>query len=140
MMYFRYAEVGDKVWSLIYGWGEIIKIDNDPLYPITVKFDESDYTVLYRLDGKSNGEYSNQDLFYEEIKFEVPEPKVIDLPVDTKILVWNEGRKTKYKRYFSHFGELRTVYVFANGATSWSAESKDDVTRWDYWKLAEENQ
>lgn len=54
MRKFDNAKVGDKVFSTIYGWGEIVevnKFNEEP--PIIVKFQESG-TVYYTLDGKYN--------------------------------------------------------------------------------------
>ena len=58
------------------------------------------------------------------------------VPVDTKILVSYCGKKWS-RRHFAKY-EDETVYVWKNGTTSFSAESKDYKAEWNYDKLYEE--
>lgn len=58
------------------------------------------------------------------------------VPVDTKILVSCGGEEWS-KRHFAKY-EDGTVYAWKNGTTSFSVESKDYETEWDYAKLYEE--
>lgn len=55
--------------------------------------------------------------------------------VDTPVLVSSNGIKW-HKRYFAKADYL-DVWVWDNGATSWSVESDKDVTAWTHIKLAE---
>ena len=64
--------------------------------------------------------------------------RVIDwykIPVDAKILVSDDG-KDWIKRHFAKY-EDEHVYTFRNGLSSFTTE-KDDVYRWNYAKLYEE--
>ena len=55
------------------------------------------------------------------------------VPVDTKVYVYREG--IKYRRYFAHYKD-DTVYVWANGCTSWSGPHT--TADYDTVELAEE--
>ena len=57
------------------------------------------------------------------------------VPVDAKVLVSNDG-KDWIKRHFAKY-EDEHVYTFRNGLSSFTTE-KDDVYRWNYAKLYEE--
>lgn len=58
-----------------------------------------------------------------------------NVAVNTPVLVSSNGIKW-HKRYFAKADYL-DVWVWDNGATSWSAESDKDVTTWTHIKLAE---
>ena len=55
--------------------------------------------------------------------------------VDTPILVRDSEEETWRKRYFAKY-EDNTVYAWAGGATSWSAERSSNITDWKMAKLA----
>ena len=68
--------------------------------------------------------------------------EVIDwskVPVDTKILVSNEGDKGWKRRYFAKYKDGK-VYVWALGKTSFTANNNEDVTDWEYAKLYNEGE
>lgn len=56
------------------------------------------------------------------------------VPVDTKILVSDDGESWQ-KRYFASYNG-KCVFVFQNGCTSWSGGMITNI--WKYAKLAEE--
>ena len=55
--------------------------------------------------------------------------------VDTPVLVSSDGI-IWHRRYFAK-ADYGDVYVWNNGATSWSSKDNKDVTAWAYIKLAE---
>lgn len=59
-----------------------------------------------------------------------------EVPVDTPVLVSSNGIIWK-RMYFAKVGYGGEVYVWDNGATSWSAKDSKDVTAWTHIKLAE---
>lgn len=69
---------------------------------------------------------------YEEPKITIP----ADTPVDTKILVSNNGLDFT-RRYLAKIDGGK-VYAWMSGATSWSTNDKT-LMPWEYGKLAEES-
>lgn len=62
------------------------------------------------------------------------------VPVDTKIIVWdNSWKNNKIKGHFAKF-ENGEIYAWNGGITSWSANSygREQLARWDNAELAEE--
>ena len=68
---------------------------------------------------------------YEEPRITIP----ADTPIDTKILVSDDG-KIWLRRHFAGFDE-DLVSAWLEGNTSWS--NKNGASRWKYGKLAEES-
>lgn len=56
--------------------------------------------------------------------------------VDTPIFVKDYKCDAWKKRYFAFYKD-ETVYAWANGATTWSAENDRNIIPWSYAKLAE---
>lgn len=129
---FENAKVGDKVWCITSGWGEVRGIDFSKAYPIGVYF-TSDEFKTYTVEGRYTVDDLNQSLFWDEVVFEAPSKPLPKLNVDDKVLVWREGDTFKYKRYFSHFSDGK-IYCFKDGATSFSAE-RTLVTAWDNFEI-----
>lgn len=59
--------------------------------------------------------------------------------VDTKILVSCTDHGVWCKRHFAKY-ENGKVYAWANGATSFTSQKDDNITYWEYAKLAEEGE
>ena len=89
MSYFNGIEVGDKVWSFEYGWGEVVSVDTD-IKEIMVAFNVCN-DAIYDFKGiKVDEVEANQTLFWDEIKFEAPKPPKISLK-ENKIKIKLEG-------------------------------------------------
>ena len=77
MSYFDGIKVGQKVWSFEYGWGKTIEIEKDY---IRVEFLEKNIkSRLYKFDGSLFHSQTNQTLFWDKIKFEIPKKQKIEL-------------------------------------------------------------
>ena len=128
MTTFETAQVGDRVWCLLYGWHPIIDTQHNVNYPILTR--KGSYTI----DGRN---YSNngRTLFWDEVVITPPPKPLPKLEVDTKVLVWDNEDKLVRKRYFSHFDNTNNIHVFAQGATSWT---KDLTTKYPNWELAKD--
>lgn len=94
---FENAKVGDKVWDIIYGWGNIISVIKDYPFPIMVEFGNGKRTS-YKFNGKYNDTDVNPVLFWNEIKIDIPE-KPFDLESELKKLKVQEF-KTAERNYF----------------------------------------
>jgi len=68
---FADAKVGDRVWSIEFGWGRVINTNFDHSFPILVEFEEKKFSVSYTPFGQRFLE-TKQTLFWDEIKFEIP--------------------------------------------------------------------
>lgn len=65
-----------------------------------------------------------------------PEVDWTKVQVDTPVLVSDDGIKW-FRRYFAKVSKLDTIYVYCDGATSWSADG-DSPVQYKYAELAEE--
>ena len=72
-----------------------------------------------------------------ESEYKEPEVDWSKVPVDTPVLVKDCERETWYNRYFAYYRDGE-VFVYDCGATSWSAGKEPDCSRWEYTKLANE--
>ena len=138
MKMFENAKIGDKVWDIRLGWGEIIEIGYTILYPITVKFDS--IIDKYTFEGKWAIKDKFPTLFWNEFKipekaFKKPLP---NLEIDAKVLVRSEEETEWHRRHFAGWTENNQMKCWTAGATSWSVENYDDYLFWDKWKLPEE--
>lgn len=81
--------------------------------------------------------YGCSDWLFTEYK-EEPEVDWSKVKVDTPILVkYFETSNKWFKRYFAKYEDGK-VYAWDDGMTSWTANGEeDDITSWDYAKLAE---
>lgn len=108
---------------------------------------------LGRIDGRCNGVNCEICPFYEYdcVNLEITTPELaikaimdykgndtidwLKVPVDTKVLVRDTKVEKWKRRYFAKY-ENGKVYVFRNGADSFTAND-EDVYRWEYTKLYE---
>ena len=89
---FKSARVGNRVWSLVHGWGKVIHINNKSSYPIIVGFDNG-ANCMYTFEGKVH-ERENQTLFWDEVKFELPES-----PFVLKDFLFNNLEPKKFEQH-----------------------------------------
>ena len=126
---FETAQVGDKVWCILYGWQTIIDTQHNVNYPILTR--KGSYTI----DGRY---YSNngRTLFWDEVIITPPEKPLPKLQVDTKVLVWDDPNEEPTRGYFSHFEKNGNIVIFSGGGTSWSKFNADVPTvLWQHWEL-----
>lgn len=132
---FETAKVGDKVWSITAGWGEVRKIDYSSDYPLVVYFAEVHEFKTFTVGGLCKMGNLNQSLFWDEAVIDAPANPTPSLAVDAKILVWDVP-EVKHKRHFSHFDEYGYIYTFTDGKTSFTSRSTE-VSKWVDWDFAE---
>lgn len=103
----RNAKVGDRVWDIIYGWGNIISvIKNDP-FPIAVDFSNGK-TISYKFNGKNNDTDINPRLFWDEIKYEIPE-KPFNLENELRQLEITEFRHGGNNQFLTWSNEFKNI-------------------------------
>ena len=139
MKQFSNAKVGDKVWDIRFGWGEITEIRKKDGYPITVEFYDDDNVIvdIYTLDGKCTADSDKNPILFWN-KFEIPNEAYKKaspaLEIDTPLWVRKKGNTRWYKRYFAGWTKDGLVICWNNGATSSSVNTKTDFIVWDEWK------
>jgi hypothetical protein len=140
---FENAQIGDRVWSLRYGWGIIKHIRPNTKRVLEVFFSINVNSTLadFTTDGKRSVWDLHPELFWNEFKIP-PEAFIKPLPKlekDTKVLVWYEtglfDKRAKQKRYFSHFSEEGKIHCYEQGRTSWSATG---TQAWDNYEIYKE--
>ncbi len=121
---FEDAQVGDRVWDFVLGWGIITSIKEKSDFPLTVIFDCKDY-YIYTLEGKGYRSDLQPRLFWNEIKFEIPEKpfdlerllkelkvKIFTIEERNCYLYWsNEDRKIKY--IHDYFNQNPSIIYFS---------------------------
>jgi len=108
---------GDKVYSILKGWGEVIEIRNGLFYPVLVQFELD--TVSYTLDGKSDTAYIAPELYHTEPIITVPERRVE-----------HKGWIAIRNKFFTSFDNQRVVTNICNS---------EDILRSHYPHLSEYN-
>ena len=68
---FKDAKVGDKVWSVQEGWGEISQIAPTSAWPVRVEFPNKN-SNSYTFDGKEYECHDLPTLFWDEVKIDPP--------------------------------------------------------------------
>jgi hypothetical protein len=69
---FENAEVGDRVWDILKGWGTVTNTSAKSDYSIEVMFSYNG-VVTYTIEGKSFISDINPSLFWDEVKIKAPE-------------------------------------------------------------------
>ena len=133
---FSKAKVGDRVWDIQYDWGVITDIDKSVgiSFPISIYFYNKEKKT-FDIEGRIKPKV-NPTLFWNE--FETPSEAFIKpllkLEVDTLVWVWNDDKKYKVLRFFSHF-DNGDIYTFIDGRDS-NYNLKTTVS-WNEWELYE---
>ena len=96
---FKNAQVGDRVWDFLYGYGKVLEVDKDELW---VEFESLRIGKkrVYTFDGKLRRVGYPQTLFWDKIKFDMP------------FSLENELMKLKRKKYV--FNENNAHFVWNN--------------------------
>lgn len=90
---FAEAKIGDRVWSISFGWGEITNINtNIANYPLKVDF-VNGAPQTYAIDGRFYKSDQNPTLFWDEIKFEIPKRPKRKVKKTLQIAIY----KTEYR-------------------------------------------
>ena len=69
---FKNAKVGDRVYDMLKGWGIISSIEPKEERPIYFVADIDSFSK-FTFDGKRNRRDKNPTLFWDEVKYEIPE-------------------------------------------------------------------
>jgi hypothetical protein len=70
---FKNAQPGDRVWSIRHGWGTIQTINDHNIF---VRFANQNFNCIYTICGKFSPEDLNPSLFWDEVKFDIPQKPI----------------------------------------------------------------
>ena len=132
---FETAKVGDRVWCIRRGGGEILETGCSDDYPIYVSFEGGD-SATYTICGLFSNNDVTRSLFWDEVVIVAPVKPIPELEVDAKVLVW-VSPEHKHRRHFSHFSNNGDINTFDAGSTSFSRLHAASVTTWPFWEVAE---
>ena len=132
----REFKVGDRVWSLIYGWGNVNEIDSKigSEYLVRVVFDSGEWES-YTVDGFWKIDHKNPSLFHAnqgKIEFNTDEPIVDGQP----IWVRSEESFDWFPRHAKELGKAGGVFCHNNGTTKHSNET-GDATFWQHFRTTD---
>ena len=114
---FRNAKVGDRVWYIAKGWGTIVEINEDREYPIVFIADVDSFCT-FTFDGKRDVNDKNPSLFWDEIKYEIPEkPTIFNLENELRKLIIKEFEfeERNYYLYYNLEDEEIATRVIGRG-------------------------
>lgn len=134
---FKNAKVGDRVWFFEYGWGTIVNMFYGNEYPIVFKSDTNKF-CNFMIDGKRVINDINPSLFWNEIKFTIPE-KPFDLETELRKLeikefccgeenfhlYWDNEEQEIYIRIAEIFEEPLCVYFDEESVINFQESIKD---------------
>ena len=133
---FKDVKVGDKVWGIRRGWGEVSYIEHTGKYPIFVKF-SSYVSGKFSTEGKEFVNDINPTLYWDEFRIVPPKKPLPDLDIDTKVLVWDDGDVDKTRAHFHSFTKDGRIVTWECGCTSFTDNGRQ-VCIWDNWELYEQ--
>ena len=134
----REFKVGDRVWSLINGFGTVkdIGLEVESEYPVKVVFD-SDIRTTYTADGFWQTNHKTPSLFHAnqgKIEFDTDEP--IELVDGQPIWVRAEERYDWLPRHAKELGKTGGVFCHKNGQTKHSNVA-GTATFWRYFRTTD---
>ena len=142
MKRFLHAQVGDKVYCRVNGYGEIVEVYYYRTYPILVQFESG--KLYYTFEGKFLLPSVEPILFYVDGDNNYSETRPVQtihaklVPMDTKVYCCSDG--DVFNRYFSHYDQ-QLVYAFMDGCDSFTINTHHNNSvfcRWLKMTLAEE--
>ena len=142
MSYFDGIKEGDRVWDFIYGEGKVYEIedaDDIESYVINVKF-KSGLKESYNLNGRRfTCPSCNQSLFWDKVKFDIPERPKIELK-ENKIIKHGD----RYTRLYNIYQKIKqrcynknhTAYkLYGGSGITMCDEWYNDYTKFRDWAL-----
>lgn len=104
---FRNAKVGDRAYDILRGWGTIVAIKQDSEYPICFKADIDSFCT-FTFDGKRADIDISPSLFWDEIKYEIPE-KPFNLENELRQLEITEFRHGGNNQFLTWSNEFKNI-------------------------------
>lgn len=118
--------------------GDIVGIDKRGMTPIGCRNLNCSSCYFYNFKTKSYDCCGDMRKEWWNEKYTEPPVDWSKVPVDTPILVKDSKNGEWLHRYFAKY-ENGQVYAWCDGCTSWSACGLYCVMKWEYAKLAEDD-
>ena len=120
-------KVGDKVFSIHYGWGKIIGIDADSPYPVKVDFYKVSRLQTFLLNGSEIAKEVPTLSFTEYTLSGFSQERPMELPeLCEEIMVSNSGKTWKMVKFIRHLPEMEYGFV--------GVDEDDDIEEYKYFK------
>ena len=135
----REFKVGDRVWSLINGFGTVkdIVLEVESEYPVKVVFD-SGIRTTYTADGFWHTNHKTPSLFHAnqgKIEFDTDEP--IELEDGQPIWVRDSERNVWRPRHFKCRSEKGGVYCYCDGKSKHGTAGEGSTMRWKLFRTTD---
>ena len=128
---FKKEHIGVEVYSSEYGRGKIIDYKEESNTPVVVGFVNGS-KINYMSDGKL---LPNQKITLSFHEYYLPDNWYVsplpDIPVNTLVFVWNNDKKQKVVRCFSHFTRFGEAVVFKEGRTYYDYALESTFKHWE---------
>jgi hypothetical protein len=132
---FTKVPIGTKV-ETVWGPGKIVLTNNKNPYPVMVTLDNSDAAEMYTADGRYVTHEKRPTLFLAPFEWPTQDHPLLDLPVDTPIMVRNHEYESWGHRHFAAW-KYGKVTTFTDGRTSFTENVTID---WEQWRLPTEEE
>lgn len=108
-------KVGERVYSVTWGWGVVDRMINNDSYPVLVKFD-CNQIISHTVDGKHN-KYALRTLFFEEIP--IPESALVRKHqfTENQLVWWTDYSGIKRLRIIASVNN-NLIRLFSEGRDS----------------------
>ena len=134
----REFKVGDRVWSLLFGWGDVreINLEIETEYPVKVVFDSGIHTTYTTTDVFWHTSHKSPSLFHAnqgKIEFDTDEP--IELVDGQPIWVRNFETDSWTPRHFKCHAKKVGVHCYWNGQSKHSCNAGS--THWQHFRTTD---
>ena len=127
-------KVGDRVWSLLYGWGSVRAIKRN-LYSVNVCFG-SGGNIDFTKDGFCLSYHKNPSLFHANqgvVEFDTDEP--VELEDGQPIWVRDYEDRSWAPKHFKRHDESGGVYCYESGLSKHTSSGNE--THWKFFRTTD---
>lgn len=137
---FRLEDIspGDKVYSIMFGWGKIVSISADNTFCVCFRLSKQECYVIYNTDGVMQNHVATWQTLFWGIPEIIAPKKPLCIPAkDTLVYVWDREGQSPLVRYSTGECINGKLYVYKHGATS--ITNREDPFYYNYWRLYDRN-
>ena len=120
-------KVGDRVFHLQHGWGEVTIIDTEQAYPIIVCFDNANEMYTFTKEGRVNSWDKTPTLSFTEYTLQ-------GFSQERPIVLPEVGELCLVKDYKSDNWLVKEFFEYRDGLFICKAPNRQGVSKWKYMK------